>query len=239
MNLFIAFVAGLLTFFTPCVFPLIPSYISYITGFSIEELSRGDTRLLLNKSILGSLCFILGFSIIFILLGFSASFAGSLIFEFQNYLRIIGGIIIIFFGLTLTGLFKINLLNIEKRIGIKDKPVGYAGSFILGMTFAAGWVPCVGPILSSILILASTSGSRFFGGLLLFSYCFGLGAPIFMSAVAFNYFLSVYKGVTKHLILISIASGVILIIIGSLLVTDNLIAFSNYVTYLLSFKGMQ
>lgn len=239
MNLFAAFLAGLLTFFTPCVFPLVPSYISYITGFSIEELSLGDRKLLLVKSILGSLCFIAGFSIIFILLGFSASFAGSLVFEFQNYLRIIGGLIIIFFGLTLTGLLKVGFIEIEKKFNMKDRPIGYAGAFILGMTFSAGWVPCAGPILSSILTIAATSGSRFYGGLLLFSYCLGLGLPILASAVAFNYFLAFYKQTVKYLGVISIVSGALLIVIGLLLMTDNLASLSGYLNYIFGFRGGQ
>jgi cytochrome c-type biogenesis protein len=239
MNIFIAFLEGLLTFFTPCVFPLIPLYISYITGFSIEELSQRDTKRLLYKSITGSLHFILGFSIIFILLGFSASYAGSLVFDFQNYLRVIGGAVIVFFGLSMTGLLSIAPLNIEKRISIKNKPVGFVGALLLGMTFAAGWVPCVGPILSSILIVASTSDTRFYGGLLLFAYCVGLGLPIFLSAIAFDYFLTVYKNTVKYLRAISVISGTILMIIGLLLMTDNLMSISSYITYFFGAKVIQ
>jgi cytochrome c-type biogenesis protein len=233
MNLFVAFLAGILTFFTPCVFPLIPSYISYVTGFSIEELTLGDRKLVLRKSIMGTLAFISGFSVIFILLGFSASYAGSLIFDLQNYLRIIGGALVIFFGLVLAGVFHFRFLEIERRFDLKSRPVGYWGAFILGMTFSAGWVPCVGPILSSILAIASISGSRLFGGLLLFVYCLGLGVPIFISAVAFSYFLAFYRNTVKHLRAISIASGVILVIVGLLLMTDNLSSVTNYTWYLI------
>jgi len=239
MNLFIAFIEGLLTFFTPCVFPLIPLYISYITGLSIDELSRRDAKQLLFKSVTGSLLFISGFSVIFVLLGFSASYAGSLVFEFQNYLRVIGGAVIVFFGLILTGILNIAPFNIEKRINLKSKPVGFIGALLLGMTFAAGWVPCVGPILSSILIVASTSDTRFYGGLLLFSYCLGLGLPIFLSAVAFDYFLAVHRKTTKYLRAISVISGIILMIIGLLLVTDNLTSISNYLTYIFGAKAIQ
>ncbi len=237
MNFFVAFLAGLLTFFSPCVFPLIPSYISYVTGFSVDDLSHGDKKLLLKRSIFGSLSFILGFSIIFILMGISASFAGSLIFQFQNYIRVVGGAVIVFFGLAMTGLLTIRSLETEKRFGMKNKPVGYAGALILGMTFAAGWVPCVGPILSSILTIAATSGSRFYGGLLLFSYCLGLGSPILVSAVAFNYFLALYRHIVKYLRLISVVSGVLLIFIGLLLMTDNLTWLSDHLTRLFIFSG--
>lgn len=238
MNLAVAFLSGVLTFFTPCIFPLIPSYLSFITGSSVEELSKGDKKQLLNRSAFGSLCFILGFSIIFVLLGFSASIAGSLIMEFQNYLRVIGGVIVVIFGLTLTGLLDIKALQIERKINIKGKPAGYGGAFLLGMTFSAGWVPCVGPILSSILIMASTAGSRFYGGTLLLSYSFGLGLPIFISAVAFNLFLSAYRNISRHLRTISIISGIILVIMGALLITDSLIAVSSYISLLFGFKGM-
>jgi len=236
MNLFIAFIEGLLTFFTPCVFPLIPLYISYITGLSIDELSRRDAKQLLFKSVTGSLLFISGFSVIFVLLGFSASYAGSLVFEFQNYLRVIGGAVIVFFGLILTGILNIAPFNIEKRINLKSKPVGFIGALLLGMTFAAGWVPCVGPILSSILIIASTSETRFYGGLLLLSYCIGLGLPIFFSAVAFDYFLVVFKRTKNYSRAISVLSGIILIIAGSLLMTDNLTSISAYFTYIFGAK---
>jgi len=239
MNLFIAFLEGLLTFFTPCVFPLIPLYISYITGLSINELSRRDAKQLLFKSITGSLLFISGFSVIFVLLGFSASYAGSLVFEFQNYIRVIGGAVVIFFGLIVTGSLYIAPLNMGKRISLKSKPVGHIGALLLGVTFAAGWVPCVGPILSSILIIASTSETRYYGGLLLLSYCIGLGLPIFLSAVAFNYFLAVYKHTVKHLRAISIVSGIILILIGLLLMTDSLTSLSNYLTYIFGARAIQ
>jgi cytochrome c-type biogenesis protein len=207
-----------------------------MTGFSIEELSQRDTKQLLYKTITGSLHFILGFSIIFTLLGFSASFAGSFVFEFQNYLRIIGGSVIILFGLTLTGILRIRSFEMEKKFSIRNRPVGYAGAFILGMTFAAAWVPCVGPILSSILIIASTSETRFYGGLLLLSYCIGLGLPIFFSAVAFDYFLVVFKRTKNYLRAISVISGIILIIAGSLLMTDNLTSISAYFTYIFGAK---
>jgi cytochrome c-type biogenesis protein len=239
MNFFVAFLAGLLTFFSPCIFPLIPSYISYVTGFSVDDLSHGDKKRLLKRSILGSLSFILGFSFIFVLMGISASFAGSLIFQFQNYVRIVGGALIVFFGLAMTGILKIRAFEIEKRFNMSSKPVGYAGALILGMTFAAGWVPCVGPILSSILTIAATSGSRFYGGLLLLSYCLGLGLPVLISAIAFNYFLAFYKHTVKYLKVISIVSGVLLIFIGLLLMTNNLTWLSDHLTRLFMFRGIR
>jgi cytochrome c-type biogenesis protein len=236
MNILAALLAGLLTFLSPCVFPLIPSYISYITGLSIEELSTGDKKATMKKTIVGSLSFILGFTLVFVLLGLTASYAGSLIFQFQNYLRIIGGAIIIFFGLFLAGVFNFKFMNFEARVHFKGKPIGILGSFLFGMTFAAGWVPCVGPVLSTILILASTTGSRFYGGFLLFVYCIGLGAPLFLSAVLFNYFLVAYKRIAKYLNVITVISGIVLIIIGVLLISDNLVVLSRYAPDIIKIK---
>lgn len=238
MNILLAFFAGLFTFFSPCVLPLIPSYISYITGFSVEELSGGAAGKLMKKSFLASVSFVAGFSLIFVLLGIFASFAGSAAYSFQNYLRTIGGVLVIIFGLIMTGALDLKFLEMEKRISLRGRPAGYLGALLLGMTFAAGWVPCVGPMLSSMLVIASTSGSRFFGGALLFSYCMGLGLPIIASAVAFNYFLSAYKSISRYLRVISVTSGVILIIIGLLLITDNLTLISNQVSNILGFRGL-
>jgi cytochrome c-type biogenesis protein len=228
MKMFAAFIAGMLTFLSPCVFPLIPSYISYITGFSLEELSSGDKKAMMGRTIAGSLSFIAGFTLIFVLLGVMASIAGSYVYQFQTILRIAGGVIIIFFGLFLSGVLNLKFLNFEAKVHFKGKPVGIIGSFLFGMTFAAGWVPCVGPVLSSILILAASSGSRFYGGALLLVYCLGLGLPLFLSAVLFNYFLVAFKRVIKYLNVIKVVAGITLVIIGILLVTDNLSMFSRY-----------
>jgi cytochrome c-type biogenesis protein len=229
MNLAVAFFAGLLTFFTPCVFPLIPSYLSYITGFSVEELSKGDRKEVLNRSVIGSLSFILGFTFIFVLLGLSASMLGSLAYSFQNILRVTGGVLIAIFGLTLTGLLDLKFLNIEKRFQPAQGSKGYYGAFLFGMTFAAGWVPCVGPVLSSILLLAASEGSRFYGGMLLSFYCLGLGLPLFLSAVAFNYYLTFFKKAIKYIDIIEKVGGVILILVGLLLITDNLTLMTMYI----------
>lgn len=226
MNLVAAFFAGIATFFTPCVFPLIPSYLSLITGLSLDELSKGDRDKVLKKTITSSLFFIFGFSVIFVALGIAASMAGSLVIGFQSYLRIIGGILIVFFGLVLIGAINLKVLNIEKRFQLKGKPVGLLGAFIFGMTFAAGWVPCVGPVLSSVLVLASSEGSRFYGGVLLLFYCIGLGLPVMISGILFNSFLSAYKKAVKYIRVIELVSGALLIIIGILLIMDNMTAIT-------------
>ncbi|MFZ3044888.1 MAG: cytochrome c biogenesis protein CcdA, partial [Desulfatirhabdiaceae bacterium] len=148
-----AFVAGLLSFFSPCILPLIPAYFSFITGFTLDELTNAGTSIR-NKVILSTLAYVMGFSVVFILLGASASFLGNVIQAYSDYIRIAGGILIILLGIHLTGLFRFGVLDFEKRIHLNKKPVHILGSFFVGMAFGAGWSPCIGPLLGSILVIA-------------------------------------------------------------------------------------
>ncbi|GJL68692.1 MAG: hypothetical protein NPIRA06_13270 [Nitrospirales bacterium] len=157
ITLMTAFGAGLLSFVSPCVLPLVPSYVSYITGFSIDQLRAPTGRLHVRKTIIvNSLLFIGGFSVVFIAFGLSASLFGQWLFNYQDYLRKIGGGLIVLFGLYVLGLFNFGCLSQERRLHFQCRPVGYPGSFLIGVTFAVGWTPCVGPILTSILLYAGT-----------------------------------------------------------------------------------
>ncbi|MEW6104281.1 MAG: cytochrome c biogenesis protein CcdA [bacterium] len=218
ISILVAFLAGVLSFFSPCVLPLIPAYICFITGLSMDKLM--DSSIKSNtKKILGNiLLFILGFSIIFIALGASATSVGSVIIKNQKILRAIGGIVIIIFGLHIVGLFKIKFLEYEKRIHLKDKPVlGGFGSLIVGMTFAVGWTPCIGPIFGSILTLAATKKTLSQGILLLSSYSFGLALPFLITGLAVDRVLKMFSKVKRFISVISVFSGVVLIIIGILI----------------------
>lgn len=229
ISLFIAFSAGLLSFVSPCVLPLIPSYISYITGLSIEDLKKREdekgTRAIIIKN---SLMFILGFSSIFVSLGASASFIGGLLDNYQDVIRKVGGILVIIFGLYITGLLKLRFLSVEKKVHIDSKPMGYAGSFLVGLAFAAGWTPCIGPILGSILVVASMGNSIIGGAKLLVFYALGLGLPFFLTALAINTFLSSFKRFHNYLRLISVISGVFLVIVGVLVYTNYLSILTAY-----------
>ena len=238
MNFVFALLAGFLTFFTPCVFPLIPSYISYITGFSVDELCRGDTKGAFEKALYGSLCFVAGFTVVFISLGFTASYLGSFVQAFQVYIRVIGGVFIIFFGLLVTGLVNIQALDIEHRLHLRGRPGGYAGSFLFGMTFGAGWLPCSGPVLSSILILAAEQGTQLVGGLLLMVYSIGLAVPIVLSAVGLTYFLAFYKRAAKYIRYIQLASGLFLIFIGAALVLGSVTHITAFFSRFIHFEGI-
>jgi cytochrome c-type biogenesis protein len=229
----IAFSAGLLSFVSPCVLPLVPSYITYITGVSFKDLTNVESRSKLRgRTILHSLFFIMGFSFIFILMGASASYLGQLLAQYQGWIMKGGGVLIILLGIHFTGIINIPFLQMEKRFEMRRKPLGYAGSFLVGVAFAAGWTPCIGPILSTILIYASTSKSFTTGVLLLTLYSIGLGVPFFLSSLAFNSFLSAFDRIKRYMRVITIVSGLFLIGIGILFLTDTFQEINSYLNSL-------
>ena len=217
----LAFLAGVLSFLSPCVLPLLPSYVSYITGVSFEDLTgnvdRSRVRFL---TITNSFAYILGFSSVFTLLGASSSAVGGFFFQYQDRIRITGGILIIIFGLFVAGFLKLDFLMREKKVHLKFKPAGYAGTFFVGMAFAVGWTPCIGPILGSILMYAGAKGSLVYGVKLLSLYSLGLGIPFLLSALALNTFLSYSKKLQRHMKSVMIVSGTLLILFGIMLLTD-------------------
>lgn len=218
----LSFLAGVLSFLSPCVMPLVPSYVSFITGISFEDLTGESDRARVRfLTITNSLAFILGFSAIFMSLGASSSAIGRFLFDYQESIRIIGGILIIIFGLFVMGFLKMDFLSREKKFHLSGRPTGYVGAFLIGMTFAAGWTPCIGPILGSILLYASTKGSAAYGIKLLAVYSLGLAIPFFISSLAFNSFLSYSKKIQKYMRVIMIISGALLIIFGIMLLMNK------------------
>jgi cytochrome c-type biogenesis protein len=217
-----AFLGGVLSFLSPCVLPLIPSYVSYITGISFEDFKVGEKANIRKVTILNSSAFILGFSTVFILLGISSSYVGSFLAYYYDQIRVVGGIIIILFGLYIMGVLKLNFLSSEKRIHMKSKPRGIIGSYIVGLTFGAGWTPCIGPILGSILLVAGTSGSVMYGFKLLLVYSAGLAVPFLATSLAMSTFISHFSAIQKYMKLIMIISGLLLILFGVMLLTDRL-----------------
>jgi cytochrome c-type biogenesis protein len=218
----LAFLAGVLSFLSPCVLPLLPSYVSFITGVSFEDLKEGtDKKKIRFLTITNSLAFIFGFSSVFIALGASSSAVGRFLFDYQDWIRIIGGILVIFFGLFVSGIIRLDFLTRERKFHMSGKPAGYFGSFFVGMTFAAAWTPCIGPILGTILLYASSQASAIYGLKLLSVYSLGLALPFFAASLAFNSFLSYSARIRRYMRWIMLASGLLLIIFGILLLTNN------------------
>jgi cytochrome c-type biogenesis protein len=225
----LAFLAGILSFLSPCVLPLVPSYLSFITGISFEDLTEGtDRKKIRFLTITNSLAFILGFSTIFIILGASSSAVGKILFAYQDKIRIVGGILVICFGLFISGFIKLDFLTRERKFHVSGKPAGYIGTFFIGLTFAAAWTPCIGPILGSILLYAGSKGSASFGLKLLAVYSLGLAIPFMLSSLGFNTFLSYSNKIRKYMRAVMITSGVLLIAFGILLLTDNVSQLSAY-----------
>lgn len=226
-----AFAAGLLSFLSPCVLPLIPSYITYITGLSFADLqAEHTTRQVRLQAMLHSLAFIAGFTAIFVLLGASATAIGSFLQEHMELVRKAGGVLIVLFGIHISGLFDITMFLGEKRINIRNKPAGLMGSFLVGLAFAAGWTPCIGPILASILMVAATEETVYQGIALLLIYSLGLGIPFFLSAVALHRFLAFFNRYRRYIRLMEIVTGVFLMIVGVLIFTNSLSRLSSLVT---------
>lgn len=225
----IAFLAGILSFLSPCVLPLVPSYASLITGMSFEELTgTADRKRIRALTIVNSSTFVLGFSVVFIALGAASSVLGRWLVEYQDWLRIIGGTVIIIFGLFLSGVLSLDFLMRQRGINAYVKNSGPAGTFLLGVTFAACWTPCIGPILGSILLVASSEASTAYGTKLLMVYSAGLAVPFMASALALNSFISYSKTLMKYMRYIKIAGGVILITFGVLMLTDNISTLNLY-----------
>jgi len=215
-----ALVAGLLSFFSPCVLPLIPAYFSFITGLSLDELTenKAETR---RKVILSTIFYVAGFSFIFILFGASASFLGGIASQYSWIVRYLGGGIVIVFGLHLLGIINIKGFHFEKRLHVKEKPLHLMGTFVIGMAFGAGWSPCIGPLLGSILIVAGNQDTVLKGVLLLAVYSAGLALPFLVLSFFIQSLLSIMKRATKLIGIINKVSGVLLIIIGLLLIFDK------------------
>jgi cytochrome c-type biogenesis protein len=222
-----AFVAGLLSFFSPCVLPLIPAYFTFITGFSIEELTEEYNSEIRKKVFLSTFLFVLGFSLVFILMGASASYLGGLMYTYKKLIRVIGGILIIILGIHLTGLIRIPGLDFEKRVTLEKKPLHFLGTLIIGMAFGAGWSPCIGPLLGSILIVAGSQETVWQGVILLGIYSAGLAIPFIIMSIFINFLLIFIKKASKVLKYVNVVAGVVLIVVGLILVSNKLYVFSG------------
>ena len=223
VSLLIAGLAGLLSFLSPCVLPLIPSYVGFITGMTAEETS-GRRRLV----VIHALCFVAGFALIFVALGASVSLVGGLLIRSQVWLGRLGGVLVILLALYLLGVLRPAWLMRERRLELTDKPLGFLGSAVVGVTFGAAWTPCIGPILGAILTLAATAGSAGKGTVLLTVYAAGLAIPFLLTAVLLERFLEWFQHFRRYLPWVERTSGVLLLLLGILLVTDRFTLLAGY-----------
>src|SRR5881227_3775179 len=237
----IAFVAGLLSFLTPCVLPLVPGYISLISGVSVEHLKgegAGSRAAARRAVVLNSLAFNAGVSLIFILLGATAGWVGNILFS-TPWVRILGGLVIIAFGFQMMGLLKIGALYRDTRKFSEEKPRGPLGSALLGVAFAAGWTPCIGPILGGIIGLAATSGGWKSGLVLSAFYAAGLAVPFLLTGLVLNQFLGFYARFRRHLHKVEVASGVMLIVIGLMVASNSLTWIAGVASrHMINFEGI-
>lgn len=216
-----AVLAGLLSFVSPCVLPLVPAYISFMTGVSVTGMRTAEGGALRGQVFLHSLSFVLGFSTVFIALGASATFLGRLLLQYMQVLSQVGGVLIVLFGLHYMGLFRIALLNQEARFNLQQKPPGLLGAYLIGLAFAFGWTPCVGPILAGILAIAGAQESVQQGIILLTFYSAGLGVPFVLAGLAINRFFQFFTRIRSHLHRVEQVSGGLLVAVGLLILFGN------------------
>ena len=224
----VAFSAGLFSFLSPCVLPLFPSYISFITGMSVADLTADLSAAVRRRVLLHAVAFVLGFSMVFVALGASFSAAGQFLLDYRDVIRKIGGALIVLFGLYIAGVLKLALLGRTTQWQIREKPAGYLGSLAVGVTFAIGWTPCVGPILGAILSRAGTAETVGRGVGLLVAYSAGLGVPFLLSALVLGPFLRFFKRYRPFIPVVERAAGVILIVVGVLVFTNYYVVLNAW-----------
>ena len=233
VSLLAAFVAGLLSFVSPCVMPLIPGYLSFVSGVTLEELrgtASGPAPGARRKTVIASLAFVVGFSLVFVALGASATAIGQLVMQRLTLLGKIAGVTIVLFGLHTMGVLKIGWLYTEKRLRMNRQPAGPTGAMLVGVAFAFGWTPCIGPILAAILAMAASQESVGQGVRLLVAYSLGLGIPFVATSLAINQFFTAFARIRRHYHAIELASGALLVAVGILIYTNRFTIIAQYLS---------
>lgn len=223
----IAFTAGLLSFLSPCVLPLIPSYVTFMTGMSLDDVQRAR-----RVTVVHALLFVLGFTLVFLAFGATATVLGRLLLTQRQWIARVGGLLVILFGLYLLGVFNIGAFSRERRIHITDKPLGYLGTVVIGIAFGAGWSPCIGPILGGILTYTATQAELGRGLWLLFAYSMGLAVPFVLAALAVERFVEIFQRFRSKIVWVNRVAGVLLIAVGVLMMTPYLTVLSGYLNAL-------
>ena len=230
VNIFLAFGAGFLSFISPCVLPLFPAFLSYITGMSVSEL-KDDNKMLNRKSMTHTVFFLLGFSVIFIMMGFGSLYISQFMLAYKELIRQIGAILIIFFGLVIVGLLNFEFLMKNRKISFKNRPAGYFGSFIIGLAFSLGWTPCTGPILGIVITLAASQPEM--GMVLMISYVLGFSIPFFV----LSFFVGKLNWIKKHSQIIVKVCGYMMILLGIALFFDWMTKLTSFLAGFFNFYG--
>jgi cytochrome c-type biogenesis protein len=229
VSLLTAFAGGLASFVSPCVLPIVPGYLSFISGVNVSQLKGDDVPAHLARRVaLTSVIFVLGFSTVFVTLGAAATLVGYMLQKYKRELGMIGGLVVIVLGLHTAGFFKIPWLLYEKRAEVREKPLGFLGAYVVGLAFGFGWTPCIGPILGTILFFAAQQGTVAKGVVLLSFYSAGLGIPFIVSALAINRFFRASGRLKRHMRAVEVVSGLLLVAVGLLLVTDRLALLAQW-----------
>ncbi|MBA3919838.1 MAG: cytochrome C biogenesis protein [Gemmatimonas sp.] len=214
LSLFVAFTAGLLSFLSPCVLPLVPSYVTFITGMGLDDVSRARRTALVH-----ALLFVLGFTFIFVALGAGASAFGQLLREYRVWIARVGGVLMVLMGLWMLDVIRIGALQQERRMHLSDKPLGYLGTVVVGIAFGAGWTPCLGPTLGAILLLAANESELAKGITLLIAYSLGLAVPFLLSALLLDRFLGFFQKFKHNIGRVNRIAGILLVLVGILMFT--------------------
>ena len=223
LGILIAFGAGILSFLSPCVLPLVPSYVSFITGMNLEDLQHSKRTTLIHAAL-----FVVGFTLIFLALGAGATVFGQLMLRYRDVIAKVGGVLIIVFGLYLLGVFNLGFLMKDTRLHLANKPLGYFGTLVVGIAFGAGWSPCIGPILGAILTLAANEADLGRGLGLLLAYSMGLAVPFMAAALMVDRFLALFAKVRKHMVWVNRVAGAMLVFIGVLMVSNRFTMLANW-----------
>lgn len=223
LGILIAFSAGLLSFLSPCVLPLVPSYVTFITGMNLEDLQRSRRTTLVHATL-----FVVGFTLIFLALGAGATVFGQLMLRYRDLISRAGGVLIIVFGLYLLGAFNLSFLMKDTRLHLANKPLGYLGTLVVGVAFGAGWSPCIGPILGAILTMAANEADLGRGLGLLLAYSMGLAVPFMAAALMVERFLALFAKVRRHMVWVNRIAGLLLVLVGLLMVTNRFTMLANW-----------
>lgn len=236
VSLVVAFAAGVLGFLSPCIVPLIPGYLSFVSGLSLGDMSMEERRRHLGRVLVATLLFVLGFSVIFTALGASASALGNIVLDNRQWMSRVGGVIVIVLGLAVLGIIKLPGLYRTRRIEMARRPLGRVGAFPVGMAFGFAWTPCVGPVLSGVLTLAAASQTAATGAVLLFAYSLGLGLPFLVTAVLMTTAFDAMGWLRRNARVVTTMSGVFLLVMGTAMVTDVLFTLNTWLIRLVPIR---